>query len=65
MEEMASTNLYLIEGLLRSIYYLFLFFVIIRIIAFWINLVAGNETPERQEKLLEEILKELKDKNKE
>ena len=59
---MDSVNLDLIELHLRSIFYLLLFFVIIRIIVFWgFRLVKA----EKELMVLKEILKELKDKNKE
>ena len=66
-----STNLHLIEVCLRSIFYLLIFFVIIRIIGFWIsNKESGEHALENkmdailQKELLEDILKELKEKNK-
>lgn len=62
---MDSVNLDLIELHLRSIAYLLLFFVIIRIIGFWISEWSKEKILDKQEKLLEEILKELKEKNKE
>jgi hypothetical protein len=65
MEEMDSTNLYLIEKCLGSIYYLLVFFVIIRIPGWWISMYIKEKYAVKQEKLLEEILKELKEKNKE
>jgi hypothetical protein len=54
-------NVYLILLGVRGIFFILGFFVIIRIIAFWMN----KSSVDYQEKLLEDILKELKEKNKE
>lgn len=65
MEEMTTPeglyNLYLILMGVRGILGLFFFFVIIRIIGFWMQISRQDN----QVELLEEILKELKEKNKE
>ena len=68
MEEMDSKglyNLYLILMGVRGILYVLGFFVIIRIIGFWMTFTGREAEAERKEKLLKEILKELKEKNKE
>ena len=54
-------NLYLILLGVRGFGYIFMFFVIIRIIGFWMQIYRQD----KQLELLEEILKELKEKNKE
>ena len=54
-------NLSLILLGVRAIGYLFMFFLIIRIIGFWMQISRQDN----QVELLEKILKELKDKNKE
>ena len=45
------------------IYFLLLFFVTIRIIGWWISMYIKEKYAVKQVKLLEEILKERKDKN--
>jgi hypothetical protein len=45
------------------IYFLLLFFVTIRILGWWISMYIKEKYAVKQVKLLEEILKERKDKN--